>query len=597
MLRKIFSLLSKEDKKSAAFVTLTVIIQAIMEVTGAASIVPLLIVFVNSGSALDNPLIKQLNDFTHMIGIPEGANFTFVLMSFLFVLTVLTFLVRSYSSYQRNLFVEKTRYSLGKRLLSSYLSQDYEYYLLQNANELSKNLLSEVDQVIGKVIYALVNMYAYGLVGAAILLFLLFINPLVAIVTFVGVGGLYMVIYLCLAKFLYRMGQDRLRSNKERFVVAGEIFGGIKAIKVLGKEDYSLQKFLSPNFMFTSLNARKQVMSEVPSYFIEVIGISGLIAFSYYSVVFDTSNAPEDFIPILGLYAYSFYKLKPAVNSIFTGLSGLKYGAKTIDKLHTDLHMNLPFRVDATGADKLLLQEHIQFKDVSYRYKGGVNLALSNVDLEIKAGSSLAVVGSTGSGKSTLINLLLALLHPTEGQIVIDGIALNRVNSNQWQKNIGYVPQDIFMIDASVAENIAFGIPKAEIDMDAVKKAAQIAEIDEFIDKKLDDGYDSVIGDRGIKISGGERQRIGIARALYTNPDILVFDEATSALDSVTEKKIIESIHALSDKKTVIMIAHRLSTVKNCDYILVLKEGKIEALGSYEELNKEDNSFSSMLNA
>ena len=596
MINKVFDLLSNEDKKSAIFIILLITLQALLEVAGAASIIPLLIIFVGSGNALNNSIIERLADFSYNMGIPQDANFTLIFILALLVLTILTLIVRSYSSYRKNLFVEKTRFSLSKRLLQSYLSQDYEYFLTQNANDLSKNLLSEVDQVIGKAVYSLVNMAVHLVVGSAILLFLFFVNPVIALFTLLVAGCLYGVIYLSVSKSLFRMGQERLRRNKERFVFAGEIFGGIKSIKVLRKEAYSVQKFLDPSLSFSLINAKRQFINEVPSFLVEAVAICALILFTYFNIISESVSSPSDFIPIMGVYAYSFYKLKPAINSIFVGLSSLKYCTKTIEKLSADLSMLLPNNQNSDNEDKLSLKDRIKLVDVSYHYGDTTDQALSSISFEIKSGNSVAIVGSTGSGKTTLVNIILGLLEQTEGKILLDDSPLNKTNTGNWQKSIGYVSQDIFMMDTSLAENIAFGIPKDLIDMDAVKKAAHVAKIGEFIETKLEDGYNTTIGDRGIRLSGGEKQRIGIARALYTDPNILIFDEATSALDSVTEKEIIEEIYKLSPQKTIIMIAHRLSTVEQCDSIIVLNNGRIETMGTYDDLIKRKNSFSTMLN-
>lgn len=279
MINKVFYLLSKDDKKSAIFIILIITLQALLEVAGAASIIPLLIIFVGSGNALDNSVIEQLASFSYSIGVPQDADFTLIFILALLVLTILTLIVRSYSSYRKNLFVEKTRFSLSRRLLQSYLSQDYEYFLTQNANDLSKNLLSEVDQVIGKAVYNLVNMAVHLVVGSAILIFLFFVNPAIALFTLLVAGCLYAALYFSMSKTLFKMGQERLKRNKERFIFAGEIFGGIKSIKVLGKEAYSVQKFLEPSLRFSLINAKRQFINEVPAFLVEAIAICAQIIF------------------------------------------------------------------------------------------------------------------------------------------------------------------------------------------------------------------------------------------------------------------------------------------------------------------------------
>ena len=597
MLNQAYNLLDKEDKKKGFVVVSIVAFQALLEVTGAASIIPLLILFLGSSGQGESETIQSLSNQMYDFGVPRDVEFLPAFIGGLLFLTILTFFVRSYSSYRKNLFVEQTRYSLSRRLLQSYISQPYEYFLQQNASDLSKNLLSEVDQVIGKVIVNLVNMVAHLLVGSAILILLLVINPYVAMLTFLVSGGLYICLYLSVSKALHGMGKERLRRNKERFVIAGEIFGGIKSIKILGKENFSTQKFLLPSYRFSIINAQKQFINEVPAFLVEALGISALIVFTYFSLTNGVAGSTADIVPLLGVYAYSFYKLKPAINSIFVGIAGLRYGEKTIEKLHHDLSIHVSnVRTDPV-TEKLPLHETVQFVNVCYKYDSSEREALSGINLTFRAGDNIAIVGSTGSGKSTLMNILLNLLEPTHGFVNLDGERLTAANASKWQNNIGYVSQDIFMMDGSVAENIAFGVPKDEIDLNAVKQAAIAARIDNFIIHSMDGGYDAVVGDRGVRLSGGEKQRIGIARALYTDPDILIFDEATSALDNITEKQIIEEIQSLSrSKKTIIMIAHRLSTVEKCDTIIVLKEGRIETSGSFQELIAGKNTFSAMLN-
>lgn len=597
MLNQAYNLLDKEGKKKGFAVVSIVAFQALLEVTGAASIIPLLILFLGSSGQGESETIQSLSNQMYDFGVPRDVDFLTAFIGGLLFLTILTFFVRSYSTYRKHLFVEQTRYSLSRRLLQSYISQPYQYFLQQNASDLSKNLLSEVDQVIGKVVFNVVNMVAHVMVGAAILILLLVINPYVAVLTFLVAGGLYICIYFSVSKALHAMGEERLRRNKERFVVAGEIFGGIKSIKILGKENFSTQKFLLPSYRFSIINARNKVINEVPAFLVEALAISALVLFTYFSLTNGVAGSTADVVPLLGVYAYSFYKLKPAINSIFVGITGLRYGQKTMEKLHRDLAIHISSLGTDLVTEKLPLHKTVEFIDVCYQYESSEREALSGINLTISAGDNIAIVGSTGSGKTTLVDILLNLLEPTHGLIKLDGEHLSAANAGKWQNNIGYVSQDIFMMDGSVAENIAFGVPKDEIDLNAVKQAARAARIDNFIMHNMDGGYDAVVGDRGIRLSGGERQRIGIARALYTDPDILIFDEATSALDNITEKQIIEEIQSLSrSKKTIIMIAHRLSTVEKCDTIIVLKEGRIETSGSFQELIAGKNTFSAMLN-
>jgi ABC-type bacteriocin/lantibiotic exporter with double-glycine peptidase domain len=597
MFKKILALLSKEDRKSGILVAAVVTILALLEVLGAASIMPLLVLLATPDSITENSVTKVLYLYFQKLGVEGYNEFVVTLLALFMIITILIFLMRSFSAYKLSLFIEQTRYSLSSRLLESYLSQNYDYFLSQNSSELSKNLLSEVDQVVGRIIHPIVNMTAQLIVACAILILLIAINPIIAFSTIGLIGALFISAYMIARRPLSRIGQERLINNKLRFIFAGEIFGGIKAIKVMEKEQYSIRQFQHPSYKFSMSNAKQGVISQIPSYLTETIAIGGLIIFIFFNFINESPALFGEIVPILGLYAFSFYKLKPAANSIFIGFAGIKYASKSVDKLHADLSIQQPQYSDDLKDTKIVIHNQIELKDVSFCYNGSTNQALSGVNCTIQAGSSVGLVGSTGSGKTTLTCILLGLIAPSDGEILLDEILLDKSNVRAWQRNIGYVPQDIYLIDASVAENIAFGIPKDEIDYSSVERSARAANVADFIENKLNDSYQTIVGDRGVRLSGGEKQRIGIARALYTDPDILILDEATSALDTLTEKKIIEEVSMLSQRKTVIMVAHRLSTVKNCDKIIVLKDGVIETSGTYNELETYENSLKSMISA
>lgn len=595
MIKKVLALLATSDKRYGLFVTLIVSAQAILEVAGAASIVPLLILLVGTKDPLQDPNFQTAIGVLHDFGLAENIDLLLFFIGALFLLTLLVLIMRSLSSYCRHKFAERVRFSIGQRLLKSYLSQSYTYFLQQNSSDLSKNLLAEVDQVVGKVVINLINMIANVLISLGLLSFLFYLNATVAFSILGIIGGIYLLIYFSVSRHLYSMGQERLARNKQRFIFAGEIFSGIKAIKILGVEDASSTKFLKPNRRFSVVNARMAIINEIPTFLVEAIAIAALIVLTYLvsSGILNTNT--DELVPLLGVYAYSFYKIKPALTSIFKAAAALRYSEKTIERLYADMDMQQPQAAELHArSNEVKLIKRLAVENVDYFYPSATKPALRDISLEIRAGACVAIVGSTGSGKTTLINIILSLLMPTNGRVFVDNTELDDANARQWQSSIGYVSQDIFMIDATVAENIAFGLQGDEIDLSAVKRAAEMAKISGFINDSLPDKYDTVIGDRGIRLSGGERQRLGIARALYTDPNVLIFDEATSALDNLTEKAIIEEIHSLAKKKTIIMIAHRLSTVKKCDAIIVLNDGRIEATGTYGELLEKTNSFANM---
>jgi len=299
-------------------------------------------------------------------------------------------------------------------------------------------------------------------------------------------------------------------------------------------------------------------------------------------------------LPIIALYAFAGYRLLPALQQIYGAISQLRFAGPAVDVLSADLSSLQGANAQLASLSQLMLNQSITLNHVSYRYPNSSKFALKNIDLTIPAQSMVGFVGPTGSGKTTIVDLILGLLEPQEGRLSIDDQYITAANCRQWQRSIGYVPQQIYLADDSVAANIAFGVSPKDIDQLAVERAAKIANLHEFVTKDLPHGYATTVGERGVRLSGGQRQRIGIARALYFNPQVLVMDEATSALDNLTERAFMEAVNHLRHDMTLILIAHRLSTVRQCDHIYFLEEGELKASGTYEELKANNSKFAAM---
>ena len=299
-------------------------------------------------------------------------------------------------------------------------------------------------------------------------------------------------------------------------------------------------------------------------------------------------------LPILSLYVFAGYRLMPALQQLYRSLTSLRYVNPVLNSLDKDRISKISNEI---SKNKLKFEKYISLENISYRYPKSYKSNLKNISIKIPIKNTVGLIGTTGSGKTTLVDLILGLLEPHEGVLKIDNTIINSKNLNSWQKNIGYVPQQIFLTDQSISANIAFGVDSNLIDHEAVKYASKIANLHNFVINELKEEYDTMIGERGIRLSGGQRQRIGIARALYHKPKVLVLDEATNALDNLTEKAVMEAVYNLSNKITIILIAHRLSTIKKCDQIFLMDQGKIIASGDYNELskfNKEFNKFISL---
>lgn len=590
-------MLTPSERRSGLGVLAMMVILALLETAGVASVLPFLAV-------LGNPELVHANPLLHWLyvtgGFTDTGRFLFALGLASFVLVATSSLFRIVATYVSNHYVQMRRYSLSSRLLRNYLRQPYTFFLNRNSADLAKGVLSEVDVVMSQAVKPLLDLIAYGLVAVVIITLLLAADPKLALVTTMVIGGLYAAVYLSIRGWLRRMGQHRVAVNRQRFQAASEAFGGIKDLKVLGRERAYLDRFRHPAYAYSKLQLMQATLSVVPKYLIEAVAFGGILALALYLIA--TSDDLGHVLPMLGLYAFGGYRLLPAVQNIYGSVNGLRFGWPALEALYDDMRVVQGEGADATSPalgkqapEPLPLRSQLVLDEICYTYPGAERPALHGINLTVTARSSIAFVGRTGAGKTTIADLVLGLLRPGEGRIQVDSRTLDAATLPAWQANIGYVPQSIYLADASISENIAFGVPHDQIDQAAVEHAAAIASIHDFIARDLPGGYSTEVGDRGIRLSGGQRQRIGIARALYHDPEVLILDEATSALDSETELAIMQAVARLAGEKTIIMIAHRLSTVRGCDQIVVLERGQVAGVGSYAQLQRTNAAFQRLL--
>jgi ABC-type multidrug transport system fused ATPase/permease subunit len=599
-LKKSLALLTPHERKRGLLVLVLVMGMALLETAGVASVMPFLAVLGNPEMLNTNPALSGLYAFAQPLGIRTPDDFLIALGLGAFVLIIVSAAYRTLTHYAMNRYIQMRQHSLATRLLETYLRQPYAFFLNRHSGDMSKTILSEVGSVIGNVFQPVFSLAASSLVLIAITALLLLVNPWLALLAAGLLGGLYALVFLGLKHKLTRLGGTLVSANKERFMAAGEAFGGIKDIKLLGREQSYLSRFATPSQQFAATQATHQTINQVPNFLIEAIIFGTMLLLTVILMMSAGglgSQALGQILPILGLYAFAAYRMKPAVQNIYQGFASLRYGQAAVDSLYADLHPdNAPAQLPRTAPAPLKAKHSIALQHLSYTYPKAAKPALIDLNLEIPVGSAVGLVGSTGAGKTTLVDVLLGLLRPTEGAIAVDGVPVSDAQLRAWQQSLGYVPQEIFLTDTSIAENIALGIPKAQIDQAQVERCARMAQVHEFIVHDLPAQYETLVGERGVRLSGGQRQRIGIARALYHNPEVLVFDEATSALDTVTEQAVMDAIDALAHQKTIILIAHRLSTVKNCDQIVLLEQGGIKAKGTFTELTESNAQFKLMAN-
>jgi ABC-type multidrug transport system fused ATPase/permease subunit len=590
--RKVLDLLDAGERRRLYMVLAMILCMAVVDAAGVASVLPFLAMVMNPAVIHENAILSGLYAAGGFAGDKQFlAAFGFAV--FLFYVFSLSF--KAVTIYVMTRFFHMRNFSLSTRLLRGYLSQPYAWILTQHSADLSRKILAEVDQFINAALAPLLTMIAQGVVTIAIVALLIVVQPEVAFIGALAIGGSYAVLYLALRSYLTRVGKRRLAANTARFQMTAEAVGGFKEVKFLGVEDVYLGRFRKPAMVFSQTKATTQALAQIPRLILEMLAFGAMLLFVVVILVRDEQPV-ESVVPVVGLYAVAAVRLFPAVQAMFSGLSAMRVSNVVIDALRDDLRRNEAAQAEAPApvddGVRLPLRSEVRFEAVSYAYAGSEHPALDGLSLEVKARSTVGIVGGTGAGKTTAVDLLLGLLQPQQGRIVVDGAPVDRENVRAWRRSIGYVPQTIFLIDDTIAANIAFGVPRPKIDRAAVERAARVAALHEFILNELPQGYETLVGERGVRLSGGQRQRIGIARALYHDPDLLVFDEATSALDNITERSVIEAVRAIGrQNKTIVMIAHRLSTVRDCDVIHLLGHGRLIASGSYETLLETSPEF------
>lgn len=594
---KALEILSPKERKQLIFLALFGIMAALVQIGSIASIMPFMALLANPEVVETNRYFAWAYDF---FGFSSRHQFLFALGCGVFVAMLAGIGVNAASTLLQEHFNAYTGARLSERLLVRYLRHPYAYFITRNTSELTKNLYGEVAQLVTGVIGPAIHLVAQGVTALAVFILLAIVDPMLAMTVGLVVGGAYLLIFYAVRKRLTALGEGRLLANRERFKAGAEAFGGIKDIKLLGREDLYTANFSRPARRIARFSVLQRLIGHMPRYAMEAIAFGGMLIIILYLIT--VRRDITDALPLLALYSLAGYRLMPVLQQIFHNLADLRSGGPVLDNIHRELFSTFPGEKEECDVsdglqERLTVAHEIELREVSFSYPGSNRPVLKNFDLHIPARSTIGLVGATGSGKTTAVDLLLGLLRPTSGQLVVDGIPVDGSRLRAWQKNLGYISQTIYLADRSVAANIAFGVPEEEIDMERVRRCAATACLAEFIEQELHQGYDTPVGERGVRLSGGQRQRVGIARALYRDPEVLVLDEATSALDSVTEQAVMSNIRALGGSKTIIIIAHRLTTVRLSDRIYELEEGAVRAAGTYDELIAGSKSFQALAQA
>jgi ATP-binding cassette, subfamily B, bacterial PglK len=594
IIRKLLLLLSRKEKKQLIILVFFMSLISLIEVAGVGSIMPFIAVVTNPQIIFDNRVLQSVYDFFSFSDTNQFVIFVGFTVLFVLIVTNLSNVAANWMIFR---FSWTRNYTISKRMLEKYIYLPYEFFLVRNTSDIRKNIIEEVRMVVVGVLNQLLLMIKNAVFTMAVVCMIFLIDPILAFIVSTVLGGAYLIIFRFIYGRLKRAGKIRSKSNRMRFKAAEEAFNSIKSLKILGREQYFIDEFNKHSLRFSKSQANKSIISQFPRQLFEIIIFGTIIIIILYFLV---SNIQTDnLLPILSLYAFAGYRLMPALQRIFSGATEIRFSSFALDNLVNDLLSNqkaVDLRYDnrehiENNGNRLILNRSIDIEIKSFSYPGQKEILFNNLSLSIKANSLVGFIGSTGAGKTTLLDIVLGLLHLENGSVEVDGKKLTDQNINAWQNNIGYVPQDIFLVDDTIIKNIAFGVEEKNINYERLKRYAEIANIHDFIMNELAEQYQTTVGERGVRLSGGQRQRLGIARALYHEPQVLVFDEATNALDNVTENQVMNSIAQLSGDKTILMIAHRLSTLRNCDVIYLLEQGRIASSGTYDELKTTCNIF------
>jgi ABC-type bacteriocin/lantibiotic exporter with double-glycine peptidase domain len=592
---KLFHFLNYSQKKKFFLLQVLIISMSVTEVTSLMIIGGFLSVISDFEQIYNNSLVFSAYNFFNQDS-PE----TFILI---FGITVLVFLIFSsvlsmFTVWRLSIFSAQIGANLSSQLYSYYMLKPWLFHAAGNSSELINKIAAETERVNSGIISPLLQLNAKLVLAFLICISLFIYDPMVASLIALVFLTAYILLFFTVRRNLTINGERISRFQALRYKLMSEGFGGIKELLLTNRQKYFLNQFEEASINFSYAKAKNLIYGQIPRYIIEMIAFSMVIIFVLYLVSTGSASISTIF-PIISVYALAALKLLPAFQQIYYSLSMIRGHLPGLENMEEDLTKSKERAILSTYNDPILhdltFSQNVRLKNINFSYEGASNKTLQDININIGCNQTIGIVGSSGSGKSTLVDILLGLIQPDTGSIFIDDVKLEFSNLKLWQHSIGFVSQNIFLADESIADNITFGISNDKIDKKKLLAAIELAQLKDFVGS-LPRNEKTIVGERGVQLSGGQRQRIGIARALYNDSKILVLDEATSSLDGITEKLIMESIDSFMGQKTLVIIAHRLSTVKKCDNIYLLEAGKIIEQGNFETLSQKSKVFKHMIN-
>jgi HlyD family secretion protein len=595
LIRQLFNLLTDSQRKRFFRLQFLVILMALAEVIGIASIAPFMALVGNISILEDDNLLASLYRWS---GLAQPYDFVFWVGIAVLTALAISSLLSMLTVWKLSMFGAKIGTEIADRLYEYYMRQPWLFYAGGSSAQLTKQISVESVRVTDSVIQPLINMNARVVLALFLSILIFVYDPMVALIGLLFFMGAYVVLFKLVRKRLHRNGQMLSQVATTRFRLMNEGFGGIKDVLLLNRDQDFIRRFEQTGDQYAYARGNNNALQQVPRYFMELLAFGAMIILVLFLITSHLGNLGL-ILPALSLYALAGFKLLPAFQQIYAALGHVKGNIAAFESIRLDLLASQSdvhtksTQVMKTYVPKIKLSTGATLQDITFTYPGKNEPALNKLNMYIPANKVIGIVGPSGSGKSTAIDLLLGLIQPQHGLFTVDGQLIDDQNRRAWQDVIGFVPQSIFLSEGTIAENVAFGIQVDMIDYQKVEKAIRLAHLDDLI-STLPKGLNTRVGERGVQLSGGQRQRIGIARALYHDAQVLVFDEATSALDGITEKMIMDAIHDFSGQKTIIMIAHRLKTVQQCDIIFFISDGRVVDQGTYQELIKNNDHFKRM---
>lgn len=581
-IRKILFFFSGRERLEIGLIFISMLIGAAFETLGVGLIPPFV-------ALLGNPDIIQKQQILIWLftKLSANSNQDFLLLASISLL-VIYILKNAYLAgltYWQQHFLYKKQVSLSSRLLQAYLYSSYTFHLQRNSAELVRNVTSEIVLLFANVLVPMLMLATEILVMGCIALLLAVLEPTSSAIAAIFLGTSIFWLNSTIRKQMSGQGLIRQEQSGQMIQWVNQSLGGIKETKVLGRETFFLNAFKRSTKEFGKANFIVSLAIQLPNQFIDTVLISSVLLIVIISLI--QGREIQSILPMLSLFAIAALRLMPSAKRIVSTMTNIRYHQYAVDLIYKDLTSletpsNLESFINQSKTPFVQFKRSIELKDIKYQYPNASQASLLGISLSIAKGQSIAFIGSSGAGKTTIVDVILGLLTPSEGEILVDGenILTNLAN---WQRQIGYIPQSIYLSDDTIRGNIAFGLPLDQTNEDQVWRSLKAAQLEELV-RSLPDQLDTLVGERGIRLSGGQRQRIGIARALYHDPAILIMDEATAALDNTTEREFMNALEGMAGHKTMIMIAHRLTTVKNCDRLYLIQNGAIVDKGNYSEV-------------